>query len=260
MNTEFGMQDDVLVVQGNFDFIVGVDEVGRGCLAGPVVAAATIWDRGISAPWVANIADSKKLSPVKRNKLIAAASSQFADLEEPALCVSKALSNTPEAKDWARCGHKSWRLVKDAQHLESNDLRCKAVGVGAVRASTIDQMNIWNATQLAMNQAMVQLLSHIPATSRVALVVDGSLPIKLLPQLQHWYQFTCVAGDSYFKSASFASVVAKVCRDRWMEMLAVRLDGYGFESHKGYGSAAHFVSLRTLGTTTEHRISFLKNL
>jgi ribonuclease HII len=173
----------------------GVDEVGRGPLAGPVVAAAVVLSDG--GPQ--GLTDSKKLT-ARRRELLA-----------------------EQIKDSAL----SWSL-------------------GRAEVEEIDQMNILRASHLAMQRAVAGL--SLPPD---VVLVDGHLlPSLPIPAV------AIVKGDNRVPSISAASILAKVARDREMVELAVRHPGYGFERHKGYGTAAHVAALRKLGPTPQHRRSF----
>lgn len=176
--------------------IAGVDEVGRGPLAGPVVAAAVILHP--ERP-IAGLADSKKLSERRRDAL---------DLEirERAL---------------------SWAL-------------------GRAEVEEIDQINILQASLLAMQRA-VAALSTQPGLA----LVDGNRAPKLACSVR-----TIVGGDASEPAISAASIIAKVARDREMVALDREYPGYGLARHKGYPSRQHLEALQTLGVTPIHRRSY----
>jgi ribonuclease HII len=174
----------------------GVDEAGRGPLAGPVFAAAVILD---PARPIAGLKDSKVLSALQREKL-------FEQI----------------------CAHALSFSIAEASALE------------------IDQINILNATLLAMQRA-VQNLFHQPALA----LVDGNQAPKLVMPVQ-----TVVKGDALFPAISAASILAKVSRDRWCQELHERYPLYNFAQHKGYPTAAHIAALQRLGPCPEHRRSF----
>ena len=178
--------------------ICGVDEAGRGPLAGPVCAAAVILPRGLEIP---GLTDSKKLSDKKRREL-------FPVIMEQAI----------------------------------------AYGIGFASHEEIDEINILQATFLAMQRAIDQLnvkpdLALIDGNRQK----DFGLPVK-----------TVVKGDSLSANIAAASVLAKVTRDNVMEELAEKYPEYGFEIHKGYGTKAHYEALRAYGASEVHRMSFLK--
>ena len=182
-----------------YNLICGVDEAGRGPLAGPVCAAAVILPKGIDIP---GLNDSKKLSDKRRREL-------FPVIKEQAV----------------------------------------AYAVALVDHTTIDEINILQATYLAMKQAVMQL----PVRPELALV-DGNRSSDFGVAVE-----TVVHGDSLSASIAAASVLAKVTRDDYMLEMAREYPGYGFEIHKGYGTKAHYEALRNLGACQIHRISFLKN-
>ncbi|MBL8390124.1 MAG: ribonuclease HII [Hydrogenophaga sp.] len=176
--------------------VAGVDEAGRGPLAGPVVAAAVILDD--HAP-IKGLADSKKLTALRREKL-------FDEIRAKALCCSVALATVEE----------------------------------------IDRLNILQATLLAMQRA-VKGLRLKPAK----VLVDGNR----LPVLDVMAE-AIVSGDALMPAISAASILAKVTRDRMLDELHQQHPGYGFDRHKGYGTADHLRALRELGPLPEHRRSF----
>ena len=181
-----------------FHAICGIDEAGRGPLAGPVCAAAVILPEGLEIP---GLNDSKKLTDKKRREL-------FPIIEEQAL----------------------------------------AYGIGWASQEEIDDINILQATFLAMSRAVEQL-NILPD---LALVDGNRAPTLDLPVE------TVVKGDSLSASIAAASVLAKVSRDDVMLRMAEEYPGYGFEVHKGYGTKAHYEALRTFGPSPIHRRTFLK--
>ena len=175
--------------------IAGLDEAGRGPLAGPVVAAAVIFRRKVSLP---GLNDSKKVSPKIRVRL-------FGQIIEHAL-----------------------------------------VGIGRVSESVIDEINILQATRLAMCEAVLAL----PKTPNL-LLIDGQIRLDLpIPQKG------IVRGDSQSAVIAAASIVAKVYRDHWMQQVDSLYPHYGFAVHKGYPTHAHLRALRLKGATVVHRKTF----
>lgn len=182
----------------DLNVICGVDEAGRGPLAGPVCAAAVILPEHLQIP---GLNDSKKLTDKKRREL-------FPVIQQQAI----------------------------------------AYGIGLASEAEIDEINILQATFLAMRRALEQL-TVLP---EIALIdgnreTDFGLPVK-----------TVVKGDSLSANIAAASVLAKVTRDIIMVELAQQYPEYGFEIHKGYGTKAHYEALRTYGPSPIHRRSFLK--
>lgn len=184
--------------------LAGVDEAGRGPLAGPVVAACVLVPREVAereyAGALANLTDSKQLTPAVRDL--------FFD------------------------------LLHRVEGVE--------IGVGAADHEEIDRTNILRATHAAMARAVAVLRAppdHV--------LVDG-LPVPGFP----CESTALVRGDSRSFLIAAASVVAKVTRDRQMDMLDRKFPGYGFARHKGYGTRIHLQALFELGPCPEHRRSF----
>ncbi len=176
--------------------VAGVDEAGRGPLAGPVVAAAVILDE--RQP-IAGLADSKKLSAARRDQL-------YDEIRAKALCCCVAQASVEE----------------------------------------IDRLNILQATLLAMQRAVAGL-----RLKPGLVLVDGNR----LPLLEMRAE-AIVKGDAKVAAISAASILAKVTRDRGLELLDQHYPQYGFARHKGYGTAEHLQALRLHGPCPEHRRSF----
>ena len=181
-----------------YKMICGVDEAGRGPLAGPVCAAAVILPKGLELP---GLNDSKKLTDKKRREL-------FPIIKEQAV----------------------------------------AYGIGLASHEEIDEINILQATYLAMERAIAQLEGKADFA-----LIDGNrakdfgLPVR-----------TVVKGDSLSASIAAASILAKVTRDDIMLEMAETYPEFGFEVPKGYGTKAHYEALRSHGHSPIHRMSFLK--
>jgi len=176
--------------------VAGVDEAGRGPLAGPVFAAAVILDDLLP---IKGLADSKKLTPKKREHL-------YDIIKAQALCFCVATASVEE----------------------------------------IDQLNILQATLLAMQRAVKGL--RLKPTK---VLVDGNR----LPLLDIRAE-AIVKGDSKVSSISAASILAKVERDRWCVEVDAQFPNYGFLAHKGYGTQVHLRALQEYGPCVLHRQSF----
>lgn len=178
--------------------ICGVDEAGRGPLAGPVCAAAVILPKHAELP---GLTDSKKLTDKKRREL--------------------------------------YPLIME---------QAVAYGIGFATEQEIDEINILQATFLAMQRALDQLTVKPDLA-----LIDGNrekdfgIPVK-----------TVVKGDSLSANIAAASILAKVTRDNLMVEMAEKFPQYGFEIHKGYGTKAHYAALREYGASPIHRMTFLK--
>ena len=189
--------EDSLKEQG-IGVICGVDEAGRGPLAGPGYAAAVILPEHLEIP---GLDDSKKLTDKRRRELMP--------------------------------------VIKE---------KAIAYGIGFATEQEIDEINILQATFLAMERALAQMEIKPDFA-----LIDGNrekdfgLPVR-----------TVVKGDSLSANIAAASILAKVTRDDLMESMAQEFPGYGFEIHKGYGTKAHYDALRKLGPSSVHRMTFLK--
>lgn len=189
--------ENSLYEQG-IEVICGVDEAGRGPLAGPVCAAAVILPPHLDIP---GLDDSKKLTDKRRRELMP--------------------------------------IIKE---------KAIAYGIGFASHEEIDEINILQATFLAMQRALDQLQVKPDFA-----LIDGNrekdfgLPVK-----------TVVKGDSLSANIAAASVLAKVTRDDLMEAVAEEYPHYGFEIHKGYGTKAHYAALTEHGPSPIHRMTFLK--
>jgi ribonuclease HII len=183
----------------NFDvpgLMAGVDEAGRGPLAGPVVAAAVILD---DLHPIAGLNDSKKLTAKRREKL-------FDEIKAKALCFSIAQASVQE----------------------------------------IDEINILQATLLAMKRAVEGL-----RLKPMKVLVDGNR----LPAIDIRAE-AIVQGDALVPAISAASILAKVHRDRLCEQMHAQYPQYGFDQHKGYGTAVHLAALQAHGPAECHRLTF----
>ena len=177
------------------ELIAGVDEVGRGPLAGPVVAAAVILPKGSKIP---GLNDSKKIPKSKHKEIYEA-------------------------------------VLKEAI----------AIGIGVKDNQVIDQVNIYEATKLAMMEAIGQLDPQPQHLLIDAMKLDLAIS-----------QTSIIKGDANSLSIAAASIVAKVTRDQMMEKFDREYPGYDFAQNAGYGTANHLAGLHKLGVTPIHRRSF----
>jgi ribonuclease HII len=178
-----------------FRRVAGIDEAGRGPLAGPVVAACALFEEGAG---IEGVYDSKAVSPKKREKLY--------DLI------------TSQAVSWA---------------------------IGIVEAPVIDKINIYQATMLAMRQAVDGLT-----------VPPDFLLIDAMPLKTDIPSNPIIKGDQKSFAVAAASIIAKVTRDRIMNDLHTKYPEFGWNRNKGYGTAEHYAALEAYGYTPQHRQSF----
>lgn len=188
-----------------YDIVAGVDEVGRGPLAGPVVAAAVVLPQDFS---ILGINDSKKVTEKKREEL-------FPIIKEEAV----------------------------------------AYGIGIVDHQVIDEINILEATKIAMKKAITNLKIDLEKKTGKSLkyILIDALTLDIdVPQMG------MVKGDAKSVSIAAASIIAKVTRDHMMIDYDTKYPGYSFASNKGYGTKDHYEGLDSLGMCPIHRKTFLK--
>ncbi|MEG0291613.1 MAG: ribonuclease HII [Anaerovoracaceae bacterium] len=188
------------------ELIVGVDEVGRGPLAGPVVAAAVILPRDFD---ILGIDDSKKLSEKKREEL--------------------------------------------APLIKENAI---AYGIGMVNNETIDEINILEATKIAMEGAIMTLAKKLKDMGKgeIEHILIDAVKLNKIDKPQT----AIIKGDSKSISIAAASVLAKVTRDHIMISANEKYHGYSFDKNKGYGTKAHYEGIDNQGICPIHRKTFLK--
>lgn len=187
-------------LNSGFEVVCGIDEAGRGPLAGPVYAAAVILPKGHI---VEGVNDSKKISEKKRNLL-------FDKIIDECVCYS----------------------------------------IGTASEQEIDEINILQATFLAMRRAVAGL----EIKPDIALVDGNKKPgLDIAEQ-------TIVKGDSKSANIAAASIIAKVSRDRYMLEMSEKYPEYQFEKHKGYGTKLHYEMIEKYGVSPIHRKTFLKKL
>lgn len=181
--------------------MIGVDEAGRGCLCGPVYAAAVIFTPQDQKNQPSFYKDSKLLSEKKREEFF--------------------------------------------EHI----MATHQVGVGFATAKEIDQVNILQATFLAMKRAVANLKD----IAQAHVLIDGN---QLLPHFDQFPQTAIVKGDQKVPEISAASIVAKVSRDRYLNEISAKYPEYEFGKHKGYGTATHKRLIAQYGPCSEHRLTF----
>lgn len=183
------------VWEEGYQHIAGVDEVGRGPLAGPVVAAAVILPRDFR---LLGLDDSKKMNEKKREEY--------------------------------------YQQILDG---------AIAIGIGIVHQNIIDDINIYEATKIAMQEA----INNMKETPDYVLIDAMKLPLTIPQQ-------SIIKGDAKSVSISAASIIAKVTRDRLMNEYGLKYPQYGFKNNMGYGTKEHLEALNTYGLTPWHRLSF----
>lgn len=188
-----------------FRTIIGVDEVGRGCLAGAVYAAAVVLHADFD---FSEITDSKKISAPRREKL-----------------------------------------------AESIQASCH-FSIAFATAQEVDEINILQASLLAMKRAVVEVILKAKLKSGL-IAIDGNQEIRDFPlEFKKFTQQTFIQGDLRVKPIGAASIIAKVARDQYMRELHLEFPQYGFASHKAYSSLEHRRAIQKYGPCREHRKTF----
>ncbi len=178
--------------------IIGIDEVGRGCWAGPLVAAAVGFPDAIPG----GLNDSKKLSAKKRVFLT--------------------------------------KIIRDHTNY---------IGLGWVWPREINRLGLAKSVKLAMNRAYNELPDH---TTEKEVIIDGN--INYLKDIE--ISRAVIRADGLVPEVSAASILAKVARDTYMQEIALKYPGYGFDSHVGYGTKQHVTALKSLGVLPIHRLNY----
>ncbi len=193
-------------------YVIGIDEVGRGPIAGPLVVCVCALKNGMEVLSLfpkGELRDSKKLSQKVRLSIVEKLRPLVASLDV-------------------------------------------VFGIGEVSASTIDEIGLSEAIKDALASALKKVHSQgIPQDTFIFL--DGSLHVD-----EEYKQETIVKGDEKIQEIALASIIAKVYRDTLMKKVADAYPEYGFESHVGYGTKAHYSAIKKYGVTPLHRRSFLK--
>lgn len=216
---EVAMRKFAASQMGENAVVVGIDEVGRGPLAGPVVACAAVLK---SPAALLTLNDSKKLTRPKREAM-------YQDVQNACECFAVASASVEE--------------IDRMNILEADFLAMRralqALGMPGIHESE--------------PEIPVFKKGILSSASKIIIAVDGNLKIHGIPEEM---QIPVVKGDGRIASISAASILAKVFRDRYMDDLEKRYPGYGFDKHAGYGTKAHLDAIRRQGMTPEHRKSF----
>ena len=209
----------------NSAIVVGIDEVGRGPLAGPVVACAAVLK---SPDALLTLNDSKKLSRPKREAM-------FDAVKDACACYAIASASVEE--------------IDEINILEADFLAMRR----ALQALGFPGLNE-TAPEIPIEvKGSFAEVQGAPSCPNILVAVDGNLKIRGVPAEK---QMPIVKGDGRIASISAASILAKVFRDRYMDKLEELYPGYGFDKHAGYGTKAHLDAIRRQGFTPAHRKSF----
>ncbi len=229
-------------------YIIGIDEVGRGALAGPVMVAALLLKSKIKNPTCANLPNGKaRVSMIRQISKMNIKNQNF----KIPLRDSKKL--TPRQREiWFEY------IIKNQKFFYTT---------ASVSPKIIDKINISNAANLAATRAFNKLIKK-QKIERIPALINGSrifldgglyLNIKTLVANGYWLEpKTIIKGDEKIQAITLASIVAKVTRDRLMKKLHRKYPVYGFDQHKGYGTRQHFTAIKKYGLAKVHRLTFCK--
>lgn len=262
--------------------LLAIDEVGRGCVAGPVHVCVSFWVshtrlKSLGFPhsffkkqnWLPLVGDSKKLSSKKREACFEAILKDFQSVIPTPVATRPPKLYSP----------KRFVSLKEAQGAELKALyfnipqhsyECVAFQLGAASAQEVDAVNIWNAVQLASGRALTELrqqaffamLQKKPLFAEMhqaVILMDGKLVVKVPKPFDLNLQLAVINADEQFIPVGFSSILAKVYRDHFMKNQHEFFPHYGFDAHKGYGTQKHFSQIQSHGLCPLHRLSFLKN-
>ena len=212
------------------NYVIGIDEVGRGPLAGPVTVAA------VALPLKFKIINHRPKTKSKNQKLLP-------------LRDSKKLS-AKQREEWMR-----WIR---GQRKEESGKQLIFYATAGVYPKVIDRINITQAANLAASRALEKLVGMLDVRSEMKILMDGGLYIN--HPTSHISPRTIIKGDEKYNCIKLASIIAKVKRDRIMKRNHKKFPQYGFDEHVGYGTKKHIAALKKHGPCSIHRRSFLKFL
>ena len=225
--------------------IIGIDEVARGCLAGPVMSAAVVLNPDILSKW----SDINNISAKVDLKTMSAT--------VPRLGCPCYITDSKKMTSSNRQLARKWIIETAALYWS----------LGESSATEIDTINIRNATFLAMNRALSAIIPKIQLdypTADVEIIVDGNAFISM-PEIciipAHYVVKTVIKADLHVPSVACASIVAKETRDEYIDRLAAsipdELDCYGWNTNRAYGTTDHFRAILLNGISTHHRLTFI---
>lgn len=228
------------IKRGDYDWLIGVDEVGRGPLAGPVVACAVVLPLNWNLP---GINDSKKLSEKRRTEL--------ADIiKDKSEGIGLGFVNNKKIDRFnIRNATKMAMIIAVRRCIEnlSGQIGDRVRSNSILKGEDKSKASVKNPSELG----------------RIRILIDGNMEISLDKLFGEGYELTqetVVQGDSKSLSVGAASIVAKVARDEFMKEYAKLEPEYGFDKHKGYGTKAHYSAIESYGLSPIHRKSFLSKV
>ena len=208
-------------------YVIGIDEVGRGSLAGPVAVCAVCIPTNLKLSARGGSASGGKTKNLKLGKL-----------------------------------RDSKKLIADRrerwfEYFSAN--KKVRYAIARVHPRKIEEINISRAANLAASRAYKQLFArHEIDAEKCAVFLDGGLYLgNKRKSVKEYGAHTVIKGDEKILAITIASIIAKVVRDRWMRKLSKKFPGYGFEIHSGYGTKRHIAAIKKFGPSSAHRLTFL---
>ena len=247
-----------------FEYLIGVDEVGRGPLAGPVVACAVIMPKDWDVP---GINDSKKLTENRRNELAL-------KIKDRSVAIGLGFVNSKKIDRFnIRNATKMAmiiavrRCIENFQEQGYGSDEIKDYDTKNVDLPAIENRSYETGSDMTLDVDSNEDLDRALKKSRIKILIDGDMEIPL-EQLEADFdkegftisQETIIKGDSKSLAIGAASIVAKVARDEFMKEYSKRAPEFGFEKHKGYGTKAHYEAISSYGLSPIHRKTFLKKV
>lgn len=259
--------------------IISIDEVGRGCVAGSVVSCVSLWidptyfklpcENKYKKLWLELINDSKKLTEKKRQECFDIILQDYEITLQNIICAEKnnikSFNMLTESKN--KLHFKAEEFSSENIPNFKNNLECLQFVIGQACPAEIDTINIWNAVQLSVARALIELQKYVKINlpflrdqlSNAIILMDGKHFLKVPSEFSQNLQVTVTKADGLFTSVGFSSIIAKVFRDTQMIQQDKKYPIFGFAKHKGYGTASHLSLIQSHGVCEIHRKSFLTN-
>ncbi|WGL60639.1 ribonuclease HII [Pigmentibacter sp. JX0631] len=259
--------------------IISIDEVGRGCVAGSVVSCVSLWadlsafqnslSKNYKKHWLHLINDSKKLTEKKRQECFDIILRDYEITFQEIICGKnnniESFQALSESKN--KLHFKAEEFSTENIPKYKSNLECLQFIIGQASPLEIDTLNIWNAVQLSVGRALIELQKYVKNNfpfltdhlSNALILMDGKHFLKVPQDFSQNLQVTVTKADGIFVSVGLSSIIAKVFRDTQMIQQDKKFPLFGFAKHKGYGTASHLNLIQSHGICEIHRKSFLAN-
>lgn len=232
------LSEEALLWNQGGAFVFGVDEAGRGCLAGPVCAAVTCWPVNHTGEIPVPVRDSKQMTETQRE-------AAFQPILDRALSHGIGFATSTEIDQWNILRATHLAVARALERGLASLVNDGLVTIGQFHRTRFMFLSDGNAPLVSQARIFITHPDHAP-----------EFPLLRELFLDHFHEKCIIAGDSKVFSIATASVLAKVSRDRHMMELDARFPDYQFAKHKGYSTALHIEKLNKVGPSPEHRFSF----